>query len=151
MNTALAIEPVVKTLSLDASAARAFEHFTRNIHLWWPLATHSISLAAAKTVVFEAKEGGRIYEIDGEDRQREWGRVLACEAPRRLVFSWVLEAPEKATEVEVSFEMAGADKCTLTLIHRGWDNRPDGAEWRGKYDQGWDGVLTGYARSLSWN
>lgn len=148
MTTALAIEPVVKNLSLNASAARAFEHFTKNIHVWWPLATHSISLAAAKTVVFEAKKGGRIYEIDSEGREREWGRVLDCETPHRIVFSWVLEKPETKTEVEVEFEETGPDKCVMTLIHHGWENRPDGAEWRGKYDHGWDGVLGRFAETI---
>lgn len=148
MTAGLAIRPVVKTLSLNVSAARAFEHFTKNIHVWWPLATHSISLAAAETAVFEAKKGGRIYEVDKDGRQREWGQVLACEAPRRVVFSWVLEAPEKKTEVEVEFEETAPGKCTMTLTHRGWENRPDGAEWRGKYDQGWDGVLGRFVETM---
>lgn len=148
MTTAWAIEPVVKTLSLNVSAARAFEHFTRNIHVWWPLATHSISLAAAKTAVFEAKKGGRLYEIDEGGREREWGRVLVCDAPHRVVFSWVLEAPEKRTEVEVAFEEDRPGKCRMTLTHRGWENRPDGAEWRGKYDYGWDGVLERFVETM---
>lgn len=148
MTVALPIEPVVKILTLNASAARAFEHFTRRIHVWWPLATHSISLAAAKSVVFEAKKGGRLYEIDKDGREREWGRVLECDEPHRIVFTWVLEAPEKQTEVEVEFEEAGAEKCVMTLIHRGWENRPDGAEWRGKYNHGWDSVLGGFIETI---
>ncbi len=149
MSTAAATDPIVKTLTLDAPADKAFRHFTANIHLWWPLATHSLSLENAKTVVFEAIEGGRVYEIDKSGNQREWGRVKLCEPPRRLVFSWVLEAPEKQTEVEATFDDAGNGKSTLTLIHRGWDKRSDGAEWRGKYDQGWDGVLDSYKEELS--
>lgn len=94
------------------------------------------------------KKGGRIYEIDKDGRQREWGRVLACDAPRRIVFSWVLEAPEKKTEVEVEFEETAPGMCRLTLTHSGWENRPDGAEWRGKYDQGWDGVLGGFVETM---
>lgn len=148
MTAALAIKPIVKTMSLNASAARAFEHFTRNIHLWWPLATHSISLAAAKSVVFEAKEGGRLYEIDEDGREREWGRVLVCEAPHRVVFSWVLEASEKKTEVEIGFGETGPAKCLMTLTHRGWENRADGAGWRGKYDHGWDGVLGRFVETM---
>lgn len=142
------LEPVVKTLSLNAPAARAFAHFTENIHLWWPLATHSLSQAEAQSVVFEAREGGRIFEIDRNGREREWGRVLLCEPPRRLVFSWVLEAPDKATEIEVLFENKGAAQSSLTLVHRGWAKRPDGAEWRGRYDLGWDAVLGGFAATI---
>ena len=148
MTTTTAIDPIVKKLTLNATPARAFEHFTKSIHVWWPLATLSLSQAAAKTAVFEAHAGGRIYEIDKHGREREWGRVLACEPPRRLVFSWVLEQPDNATEVEVRFEPAGKDGCAFTLIHRGWDSRPQGGEWRGEYDEGWQGVLAGYAQSL---
>lgn len=143
------IEPVVKTLSLNVSAEKAFHHFTANIHLWWPLSGHSLSQADAQSVVFEAHEGGRIYEVEKSGREREWGRVHHCDAPHRLIFSWVLEAPEKATEVEIEFADQGDGKSTLTLIHRGWENREDGAEWRGNYDTGWDGVLAEYRIALN--
>ena len=148
MNVTMLTEPIVKTLDLSVPAEKAFHHFTANIHLWWPLARHSLALENAQSVVFEAKEGGRIYEIERSGKEREWGRVLTCEAPHRLVFSWVLEAPEKKTEVEVQFTDHGGGRSTLTLIHRGWDTRPDGAEWRGRYEHGWDGVLVSYVDSV---
>lgn len=148
MQQASVIEPIVKSIDLEADVEKAFGHFTRNIHLWWPLATHSLSQENAKTVVFEAKEGGRIYEIEKSGREREWGRVKVCEPPHRLVFSWVLEAPEKQTEVEVQFKGEGAGKSSLTLIHRGWDKRPDGVEWRAQYNQGWTGVLKAYETTV---
>ena len=143
------IEPVVKTLSLNVSAEKAFHHFTAKVHVWWPLAGHSLSKADAQSVVFEAREGGRIYEIEKSGNERDWGRVVTCEAPNRIVFSWVLEAPDNATEVEVQFTDEGEGKSSLTLIHRGWEFRKDGgAEWRGNYDKGWDGVLALYQNAL---
>lgn len=148
MTTTTSLEPIIKTLDLNVTAEKAFHHFTENIHLWWPRETHSLSLVDAETVKFEAKTGGRLYEIEKSGKEREWGRVLVCDAPRRLVFTWVLEAPEKATEVEVQFKAIGEGKSSLTLIHRGWDARPDGAEWRGKYNEGWEGVLSLYSSSL---
>jgi len=148
MSTTTLTEPIIKTLALNAPVEKAFEHFTKNIHLWWPMATHSLSLEDAATVVFEAAPGGRVYEIERSGKKREWGRVSQCEPPHRLVFSWVLEAPDKAIEVEVQFADQGDGKSLLTLTHRGWDKRPDGEEWRGKYDQGWDGVLSNYEKGL---
>jgi uncharacterized protein YndB with AHSA1/START domain len=139
---------VVKTVDLKASIDRAFRHFTANIHVWWPLATHSISGKDARTVVFEAQTGGRIYEVDAEGREREWGRVLACEPPRRVLFSWVLEAPADATAVDVTFEALGPANCRFRLEHRGFELRSEGALWRDRYDQGWEGVATLYAGSL---
>lgn len=148
MTAATKIEPIVKTLALNAPVEKAFRHFTGDIHLWWPLSDHSLSQAEAKTVIFEARKGGRIYEIEKSGKEREWGKIILCEAPHRVVFSWVLEAPDKATEIEILFRDEGAGKSSLTLIHRGWDNRSDGAEWRGYYNKGWDGVLERCKASL---
>ena len=142
------IEPVVKTLSLKASPEKAFAHFTGNIGVWWPLGTHSLSQAQAKTVTFEAKEGGRIYETDVTGRTREWGRVKECAAPHRVVFSWVLEKPAEATEVEVTFEDDGNGGTDLTLVHRGWLETKSGVERREMYDNGWAPVLSDYVKSL---
>jgi len=142
------IEPVEKSLSLKANPARAFAHFTDNIAVWWPLAVHSLSHENAKDLVFEAKEGGRIYEIDVTGREREWGRVKVCEAPHRLVFSWVLEKPADATEIEVTFEDDGKGGTNFKLVHRGWLETKSGAERREMYDGGWAPVLDAYRESL---
>jgi len=142
------IEPIVKTLMLKASCEKAFHHFTENIRVWWPLADHSLSEANAAMVKFEAQPGGRIYETEKSGKEREWGRVARCEPPHRIVFSWVLEQPADATEIEVTFEEAG-DGCKMTLIHRGWEGRSDGKSHRDGYDSGWDGVLEAFVSALS--
>lgn len=141
------IEPIVKTLKLNASCDKAFRHFTDNIHLWWPLDDHSLSEANAATVNFEARPGGRIFEIEKSGKEREWGRVADCQPPHRVVFSWVLEEPANATEIELTFEQSG-DGCEMTLIHRGWEGRKDGETHRNGYDTGWDGVLGAYTSTL---
>lgn len=135
------LDPVVKKREIGVSADRAFEHFTRGIAQWWPLATHSLGGEKARTVVLEARQGGRIYEIDGHGNERDWGQVSECIPGERIVFSWVLERPDLATEVEVRFEALGPDRSRIELIHRGWDTRPDGAQWRANYDQGWEGIV----------
>lgn len=149
MDIQTSLEPIVKTLELSAPVEKAFRHFTENIHLWWPTAEHSLSGNDTVNVVFEGETDGRIYEVDKNGREREWGRVLEWDAPHRAVFSWVLEAPEKKTEVEIQFTEGKAGAAVLTLIHRGWESRPDGAEWRGNYHKGWDGVLGRYVESLT--
>ena len=100
-------------------------------------------------VVFEAKKGGRIYEIDVTGREREWGRVKECEAPHRLVFSWVLENVAEATEVEVTFEDDGKGGTDFKLVHRGWLETKSGAERREMYAGGWTPVLDDYVSSLA--
>lgn len=140
--------PVVKMLRLKAPPARAFAHFTEGISAWWPLATHSLSQALARKVAFEARAGGRIYETDADGREREWGRVTECAPPRRLVFSWVLEDPAQATEIEVAFEDDGAGGTRLRLEHRGWLETGSSLERRGGYDEGWTSVLAAYEAAL---
>jgi len=142
------LDPIVKRLELEVSASRAFEHFTQSIAHWWPLSSHSLSGEYARQVVFEAQTGGRIYEIDNLGREREWGIVHACETDSFLAFSWVLERPDLATEVQVHFESVTQNSCILTLEHVGWDRRPDGVEWRGNYNSGWDSVLSQYSKTL---
>jgi uncharacterized protein YndB with AHSA1/START domain len=141
--------PIEKRLSLRASPERAFAHFTENIGAWWPLATHSLSQGGARMVTFEAKAGGRIFETDAAGREREWGRVLEIAPPHRIVFSWVLENPVDATEVEVMFAADGKGGTDFTLVHRGWFERKSAGGRRALYEGGWDGVLAGYARTLS--
>ncbi len=143
------LDPIVKRLELGVSASRAFKHFTQDMGQWWPLGSHSLSGEETRTVIFEATNGGRIYEVDRAGREREWGVVLECEENALLVFSWVLERPDLATQVEVRFEPSGDDACIMTLTHRGWDQRPNGEEWRANYNSGWDGVLGCYFESLS--
>lgn len=141
------VAPVEKTLSLGASPERAFTHFTDNIAQWWPLQSHSLSQGVARNVVFEAKAGGRIYEVDATGRERDWGRVKTCDRPGRLVFSWVLEKPAEATEVEVTFAPDGRGGTTLTLVHRGWLETKSAFDRRQMYDHGWSPVLDAFRAS----
>ncbi len=143
-----AAAPVEKTLSLKATPERAFAHFTDNIAAWWPLASHSLSEGLARSVVFEAKAGGRIFEIDAAGREREWGRVRDCEKPHRLVFSWLLENLADATEVEVTFAPDGKGGTHFTLLHRGWRETKAAFGRRDMYDHGWLAVLGGYRATL---
>ena len=141
--------PIEKKLTLKAPVEKAFRHFTENIHAWWPMKSHSLSLENAEKVVFEGKEGGRLYEITDAGKEREWGVVKVYKPFTQVIFSWVLEKPDRATEVEVNFASTGADTSAMTLTHRGWETRPEGAEWRGEYTQGWEGVLGAYRASLA--
>ena len=132
--------------------ADAFRLFTDHIAEWWPLDTHSVGLQNARTVRFEPGVGGRIVEtIDSVDggATAVWGTVLAWEPPARVRFTWHpgIE-PTEATEVEVTF-VETADGTTVTLIHTGWDRRPDGAQIRSNYDSGWDFVLGRYATATT--
>lgn len=136
------LAPIVKTVTVRLSAAEAFRLFTEGYARWWPLASHSVGEEHARTCVLESGVGGRIYEIIDDGRQVEWGRVLAWEPPRRLVFSWYPgRAPDTAQQVEVTFdEQAGGTLVRLT--HSGWETLGDKARsYYDNYVTGWDFVL----------
>lgn len=79
----------------------------------------------------------------------EWGRVLVCDPPHRLVLSWYpSRTPETAQEVEFRFtDLDGATR--VDLEHRGWDTLGDeAADLRRNYQGGWETVL-GEFRSVA--
>lgn len=118
------VAPVVKTITVKATPARAFEVFTANMSSWWP-PTHSIRTTEAPLVevVLEPRVGGRWYERSADDTTCNWGHVIAWEPPSRVVLAWQLDAdwkfdPNLITEVEVLFQPQGADMTLVRLEHR---------------------------------
>ena len=141
------IAPVVRQAQTRLAPAEAFRLFTDRVNEWWPLPSHSVWGDEAAACRMEAQAGGRFYETHRDGRECEWGRVLAWEPPRRLVFSFYPgRAPAEATEVEVIFEPADAG-TRLTLTHRGWENRGERAlAVREGYVTGWALVLGHFER-----
>lgn len=108
----------------------AFEIFTTEIDLWWRRGPAWRGAAGEQALIaIEPREGGRVFEQQGEQLVHEIGRVLAWQPPRRLVFEWraVNFAPAERTEVEVLFEPEPAGGGTrVTVTHTGWAAlRPD--------------------------
>lgn len=140
MSETTAIEPVVKSITVDCPVERAFTVFTREIGTWWPTDTHALHAGDVREVVWEAHAGGEVYEIaTGGDRAR-WATVLRWEPPHRLVIAWQVDPDRLGTEVEVRFtETPGGTR--VDLEHRGFEHVTDGATMRESYDPGWGAVL----------
>ena len=126
-----ATDAVSVTTVVKAPPERAFELFTREIHLWW---------RAQRRFGFDPERGGRpAFEGSGGARAprrlvelfedgsepREVGLVRRWEPGERLVFGWRQEgfAADESTEVDIRFERAG-DGTRVTVTHRGWDAFP---------------------------
>ena len=150
-----AVAPVTKQVHVSLPREEAFALFTKGMGSWWPLATHSIAAdthegrVTAERLVFETREGGRIYEVMSDGSEGEWGTVLLWAPPESVVFSWkpnLTEGP--STEVEVRFTDLG-EETAVELVHRGWERfGTDARERRSGYDTGWPSVLELY-RSVS--
>jgi uncharacterized protein YndB with AHSA1/START domain len=147
---------VKKSITVNASAKRAFDVFTKDMTSWWPLLTHHISTVAAKEAVLEPFVKGRWFERGVDGSECEWGTVLAWDPPNRLVLAWQISADWKhdaslLTEVEVRFTEEGT-ATSVDLEHRfdvRYGDRTE--EMRTALDSagGWTGILRGYAERAS--
>jgi uncharacterized protein YndB with AHSA1/START domain len=144
----MSIEPVVKEITVKRDVEDAFALFTTGINEWWPLQTHSIADAEARSAVFEGEVGGRIYETTNDGTEYEWGKVTIWEPPHRVTYLWHPNPnPVASTEVEVRFSSAG-DSTIVRVEHRGWERFGETAEEkRMAYQTGWDPVLECYLRA----
>jgi uncharacterized protein YndB with AHSA1/START domain len=143
------VDPIRRTLTVAAPPDRAFSAFTDDLGSWWP-SEYTWSGDVLDTIAIEPREGGRCFERGPYGFECDWGRVLACEPPRRLVFAWQISMrrepvpdPERASEVEVRFE-PGDSGTRVEVEHRGFERHGEDAEtYRDALDspQGWDYML----------
>ena len=149
MSVPTAALTVRKTINVACSVEQAFETFTTGIARWWPLATHSVGDERARTAVFEAGVGGRIYEI-WDDGSSTNGAPSRCGSRRRASCSPGARTPtaRQSTEVEVRFASEG-DGARVELEHRGWERLgEEGPSVRKSYETGWDTVLGQFRSAL---
>ncbi|WEX76107.1 SRPBCC family protein [Sinorhizobium numidicum] len=150
------IEPVRKSVIVRASPEKAFDLFVNGMGTWW-IKGHSVSQSGQKTVIVEPVAGGRWYEIGNAGEECDWGRVIDCDPPHRILFAWQLNAdfdfdPAFHTEVEVYFQATGENETTVLLEHRQLANYgAKAADMHGVFDseKGWGGLLASYAAKMA--
>ena len=145
---------VLKSITVAAPIALAFEVFTGRIESWWPMASHHIGKADCAAGVIEPRAGGRWFERGVDGVECVWGQVLVWEAPRRVVLVWQLSAqwqfdPSIHTEVDVRFIVIDDRNTRVELEHRGLEAY--GADVAGMRDilgsaNGWPGMLDEFAQ-----
>ena len=146
--------PVRKSVTVNVSAARAFEVFTAEFDSWWPR-SHHIGSAPMTKAIIEGKVGGRCYSEQTDGADCAWGTVLVWEPPRRFVLAWQIDAawhyePDlaKSSEVEVRFTPESDGKTRVDLEHRHFGRHgPGGTVIRTAVDSpnGWGDLLALYA------
>lgn len=138
------MDPIVLEFEVRASPEHAFKTWTEDCAVWWPR-SHCMSQADGFDVVFEAKVGGRIYEVGPDGTEYEWGEVTVWDEPRRLEYLWhIFLKPDRATNVAVDF--APTDLGTrVTLVNSGFEVFGDAAEERmGRVGSAWAGITERY-------
>jgi uncharacterized protein YndB with AHSA1/START domain len=157
VTTRTAETAVQTSIVVDAPAQLAFDVFTQDMASWWSPDHHIIEAELAE-MVFELREGGRVYDVGVDGSECQWARVLAFDPPERLVISWDI-TPQwklqtdlaKTSEVEVRFIAEGPERTRVEVEHRHLDRHGDG--WQGMRDAvgspgGWNGGLRRYAQYL---
>jgi len=145
------LPPIRRQLVVPTDPRDAFRIWTDEIATWWPLDRHSVYGAEA-TVAFV---DGRLVERGPDGRETAWGEVLDWSPPHGLRITWHPgRGPERATEVEVTFEPVedygnGGPATLVTLLHRGWERLAEPAAAREEYRTGWPGVVARYGRAAA--
>ena len=151
------IEPVRKSIVVQATAQRAFDVFTAGIDRWWPK-THGIGEGPVLESVIEPFVGGRWYSRHAGGAEATVGRVLVWEPAQRFVCSWEISADWKpdartafASEVEVRFVPEGAGATRVEVEHRNFERMaaPGGEKLRNDVDRGWPAIMELFAAEAS--
>jgi uncharacterized protein YndB with AHSA1/START domain len=139
---------------VEAAQQRAFETFV-NLSAWWPLDSHHIGEGDAVAAVFETRSGGRIYERAADGTECDWGRVLECEPPDRLLYDWQLTSewkydPTFHTDVEVRVIALAPKRTRVELRHQVSAYGDKAADMRSVFLQpgGWPGLLESFAKTV---
>jgi uncharacterized protein YndB with AHSA1/START domain len=145
--------PVRKTITVNASADRAFKVFTDGFDSWWPR-SHHIGKGALEKAVIETRLGGRCYGREADGTECPWGTVLVWEPPHRFVIAWQIThewgyQPDlaKSSEVEVRFTPQPDGGTRVDLEHRHFNRMgPGGATMRVGVDApgGWGTLLDAF-------
>lgn len=126
-------------IEIDAPPDRAFQVFTQRFDEVKPR-DHKLFEADVAESILEPWPGGRLYDRGADGTICPWGRVVAVEAPHRLVFTWdiaptwTVEAdPARCSEVEVTFAPLDEGRRTrVELEHRHLDRH--GVGWEAERD-----------------
>src|SRR6476660_7849121 len=143
---------------VDAPIDRAFSVFTEDFGAFKPREHNLLSVDIAETV-FEAHEGGNVYDRGVDGSECRWARVLAYEPPDRVVISWDISPhwqietdPGRTSEVEVRFTAETPGRTRVELEHRnlerhgpGWEPERDA----GGGDAGWPLYLARFAEQVT--
>lgn len=146
----MTIAPIVHTVEVKASPARAFDLFTRRIGDWWP-STKTPAKNPFVLLAIEPRVGGRWYERDAEGNELQWGEVAAYEPPGRLLLIWQLSTkwahdPNMTSEVELTFAPLPGGGTKVTLEHRRLEQLgADAAEHAERLNSGWPTRIADYA------
>lgn len=140
----IAVEPVIKRITVPCDPQAAFDTFAKRLSHWWP---HDHTVGAMngtkpKAVKLEPHQGGRLYETAADGTETDWGKVREWQDCERIVLDWhIARTPEEASTVEVTFT-AVSNGTEVVLTHTDFERLGDeAASTRDGYNKGWVNVF----------
>ncbi|EJL34146.1 hypothetical protein PMI01_01795 [Caulobacter sp. AP07] len=146
----MTIAPLVRTVTVKTTPARAFALFTGRMGQWWPKGK-TVGAQPHVDIVIEPRPDGRWFERDADGAETLWGKVLAWEPPGRVLLAWQLNAqwtydPDLVTELELTFAARPEGGTQVILEHRNLERLGDSAALLAEQlGNGWPGRLRDFA------
>lgn len=139
------IEPIRISFEVQCPPDHAFQVWTEKTSRWWPT-SHTVSEKPGLNVIFEGRQGGRVFERTVDGGEIDWGEITVWEPPRKLGYLWFIRTDRSdATDVEITFHEAGDGATRVEIEHRGWERLAErGQPWREANVGGWNGVLPAF-------
>jgi uncharacterized protein YndB with AHSA1/START domain len=141
-------------ITVPVAPERAFATFTEGMTSWWP-PEYTWAQKVLEEIAIEPAEGGRCFERGPHGFSCDWGRVVTCEPPARIAFTWQVSAqrvpqpdPAQSSLVEVRFTPEGESGTRVELAHRHFSRHGEGADaYEAAMDspQGWPLLLERFA------
>jgi uncharacterized protein YndB with AHSA1/START domain len=137
---------VSEKIDIVADQVAVFNVYVNQINEWWPRRgeTNRYSFAPDSTepdqIRFDAKEGGRYYEVFADGTEHTIGTIETWDPPHELAYTWVVADWPGESTVTVRFVSSG-DTTTVIVEH---DGVPEGKEGEG-YSAGHREILDVFA------
>lgn len=143
------MDPIVVEFEVAASLDHAFDMWTNRAAMWWPR-EHTMSRDPDLEVVFEPREGGRIFERATDGSEHPWGEVTVWNPPNRVDYWWHLFFDRsEATNVSVVFkEVEAGTRVRLEQVGFEVLAEPVGLERRNETDRAWNAVVEFYQEAF---
>jgi uncharacterized protein YndB with AHSA1/START domain len=131
---AITVPPIVRHVDVAAPVDTCFRVFVHEFASWWPPEHHLGEDRTITGFVIEPFAGGRMYDIDADGGECQWGTVLAIDPPDRLVFAWHIQGdwtvdldPARQSEAEVTFTAIDETRTAVHMEHRRLERHGAGA------------------------
>lgn len=108
---------IEKETEISASREVVFHALIQDTSAWW--GSPYLHSQTAKGIRFDAKNGGRLYEVWSEDEGAEWGRITVYRKNQKIEIEGRLGMRGAVNGLLIiSLEDSGANKTLVKVFHR---------------------------------